>query len=222
MFPISHRYGARAIALGALTLLAACADEPTRPLAAPSRASTDGAAEVTLASANAVAPVVSQIAPAPRAKWTVMVYSPPTTTSLPAGVFDVDEMEEAVAELAKKAAARGAPPGADVQVVVQAEFSKQYLQQAGCKTPACVRLPSWNTTRFAITGRTAQDGVNGPTGPVQDLGANRDMTRPEELRDFVKWAKEVRPPSTTCSCCGTTAAATRASSPTRGAPATAS
>jgi hypothetical protein len=174
----------------ALLALAACADAPTAPAraAAPNDLRLDEGATETAPTA--------EIAPAAPAKWTVMVYLAADNNLAPAGVADVDEMEAGVAALARAAAARGVPAGSDVQVVVQAEFSKQYLQQAGCATPACVRLPSWNTVRFAVTGRDSAAIAareHGPVGPVQDLGANRDMTRPEELRDFVAWAKRVRP-----------------------------
>jgi hypothetical protein len=187
------RTGARltAFALGAaLVALAACADAPT----APARATMPNGPRLDAADSAAS----GEIAPAAPAKWTVMVYLAADGDVGPAGVADVDEMEAGVAALATAAAARGAAPGSDVQVVVETEFGKQYLQQAGCATPACVRLPSANTVRFAVAGRDVAGGdgeadEHGPVGPVQDLGANRDMSRPEELREFVAWAKRVRP-----------------------------
>jgi hypothetical protein len=107
------------------------------------------------------------------------------------GVTDLGEMENAVA----KAIELRTPgvPGKDIKVVVEAEFSRQYLAQAGCGEPRCVNLKNWNTFRYVVAGRPAGTQGYGPAGEVLDLGANRDMTRPEELREFVQWAKTDHP-----------------------------
>ena len=175
-----------------LVLLGACADEPTSPrLASPRRdAAPDSVlgavADSTLGSAS------TAITPAPRARWTVMVYLAADNNLAPAAVADLDELEAGVAALRDTTDTAAAPA---VQVVVQGELSQTYMRRAGCADPSCVGLPSWNTFRYAVAGRAVPDSAphHGPTGPVVDLGEDRDLTRPETLRDFVAWSKEMRP-----------------------------
>ena len=111
-------------------------------------------------------------------KWTVMVYLAADNNLAVAGVQDLDEMEAAGSD-------------ANVQVVVQAEFSQTHLKQAGCTTPACINRPNWNTFRYAIP-QAAGAGATGPNGAATDIG-NRDMTSAQELRDFISWAKQSYP-----------------------------
>ena len=109
-------------------------------------------------------------------EWTFMVYLAADNSLAVAGLQDVDEMEAA-----------GTDP--DVKVVVEMEFSRSYLQQAGCGLD-CLNLPNWNTFRYVITGDdTGQQGIN---GTAQDMGA-RNMADPNELTDFVSWAMQNHP-----------------------------
>lgn len=112
----------------------------------------------------------------PLAKWTLMVYLAADNSLALAGLQDIDEMEAA-----------GDDP--NVKVVVEVEFSQSQLQQNNCDL-ACVNLPNWNTYRYLVNGDDkAQQGVN---GPAVDIG-QRNMADPNELRDFVTWAKQTHP-----------------------------
>lgn len=111
-------------------------------------------------------------------EWTVMVYMAADNNLTVAGVQDLDEMENA---------------GIDnkVQVVVQAEFNREQLQQAGCSSAACINRPNYNTFRYAIT-QGGGSGTEGPDrGQVTEIGggSNVDMTNPNTLKDFIAWAK---------------------------------
>jgi hypothetical protein len=107
-----------------------------------------------------------------------MVYLAGDNSLAVQGILDLDEMEDA-----------GVDPR--VQVVVQAEFSPDVLQQYQC-TAACFNRPNFNTFRYAIT-QAGGSARNGPDrGPVTDLG-NVDMTDPNTLRAFVQWAKQNYP-----------------------------
>lgn len=109
-------------------------------------------------------------------KWTLMVYLAADNTLAQAGLQDINEMEAASAH-------------PDVNVVVEVEFSQNYMQQAGCDL-SCLNLPNWNTYRYLVTGTdTGHQGVN---GPAQDIGS-RNMADPTELRDFVEWTQQTYP-----------------------------
>ncbi|HXG43461.1 MAG TPA: clostripain-related cysteine peptidase [Gemmatimonadales bacterium] len=111
-------------------------------------------------------------------EWTVMVYIAADNSLAVQGIVDLDEMEDA-----------GVDPR--VQVVAQAEFSPDVLQQYQC-TAACFNRPNFNTFRYAIT-QPGGSATTGPDrGPVTDLG-NVDMTDPNTLRAFVQWARQNYP-----------------------------
>jgi hypothetical protein len=110
------------------------------------------------------------------ADWTVMVYMAADNSLATQGIFDIDEMEAA-----------GADP--DVNVVVQAEFSPDVLQQYQCDA-SCFNRPNFNTFRYAITG--AGSTVTGPNGSATDIG-NVDMTDPNQLKAFINYAKQNYP-----------------------------
>jgi hypothetical protein len=118
---------------------------------------------------------ISAIARLPR--WTVAVYMAADNSLAVDGVTDLDEMEAA-----------GLNP--DVQVVVQAEFSPDWLTNAGIAGPSEFNRPNYNTFRYVITGQGA--ATQGPNGITTDLG-NRVMTDPQDLRGFVEWAKQNLP-----------------------------
>ncbi len=115
-------------------------------------------------------------AAAGKARWTVMVYMAADNTLALAGVNDIDKME----------AAPGSP---DVQTVVQAEFSPSQFARANCGA-SCAHLPNFDTFRYRIAPGLPH--VKGPDGQVTTIG-NRDMTSPDQLREFVAWAKAAAP-----------------------------
>ncbi len=115
-------------------------------------------------------------------RWTVMVYMAADNTLAVAGILDIDEMEAAGFD-------------ADVQVLVQAEFSPTALAQAGCGDPSCFNRPNWNTFRYAYRGEGSES--YGPNGDATDIG-NRDMTDPAQLAEFVNWAKDEYPAEHYC------------------------
>ena len=115
-------------------------------------------------------------------RWTVMVYMAADNTLAVAGILDIDEMEAAGFD-------------ADVQLVVQAEFSPTALEQAGCGDPSCFNRPNWNTFRYAYAGTGSED--YGPNGSATDIG-NRDMTDPAQLTEFIAWAKTTYPAEHYC------------------------
>ena len=108
--------------------------------------------------------------------WTFLVYMAADNNLAISGIQDIDEMEAA-----------GYDP--EVQVVVQAEFSPDYLGLEGC-TAACFNRPNFNTFRYSFSGQGTN--VIGPNGPTTDLG-NRNMIDPAQLRDFVQWGKQNYP-----------------------------
>lgn len=118
---------------------------------------------------------------APRiSEWTVMVYLAGDNNLAVQGVADLNEME-----------ARGS--NRDVRTVVQAEYSPTWLrQQAGISSPSQLGLANWNTFRYEVPAAGTLPRKLGPDGPVTDIG-NRDMTRPQELRAFIEWAKSRAP-----------------------------
>jgi hypothetical protein len=128
---------------------------------------------------SAIAPVdfraTGRERPQPQLReWTVLVYLAADNSLAVEGVQDLDEMESALAD-------------DRVAVVTEAEFSPDQLQRAGCTTPACINRPNFNTFRYAVRG-----GGNrrvGVDGTVTDIG-NRDMTRSDELREFIQWGKQ--------------------------------
>jgi hypothetical protein len=128
-------------------------------------ASTDGASSLAFTA------FASQSGPA-LPEWTVMVYMAADNNLAIAGVKDIEEME-------------AAGPDPDVNVVVQAEFSPSEFAQRNCDA-SCAHLQNFNTFRYAITG--GHPSVTGPDGPVTDIG-NRNMVDPNELREFITWAK---------------------------------
>ncbi|HEU4564014.1 MAG TPA: clostripain-related cysteine peptidase, partial [Gemmatimonadaceae bacterium] len=111
-------------------------------------------------------------------KWTVLVYLAADNSLAIAGVQDIDEMEAAGSD-------------ANISVVVQAEFSPTQLQRAGCQTAGCINRPNWNTFRYAIPAAGGQSRP-GPDGAATDIG-NRDMTKAQELREFIEWGKQNYP-----------------------------
>jgi hypothetical protein len=115
-----------------------------------------------------------------RPKWAYLVYLAADNNLAADGVGDLDELEAA-----------GVSP--DVRVVVQAEFSKEWLGKAGCDESdpqSCINRANWNTFRYVVDGSGTTK--NGPNGQTQDLG-NVDMTDPAKLREFVLWAKQNYP-----------------------------
>jgi hypothetical protein len=114
--------------------------------------------------------------------WTFMVYMAADNTLAVPGINDIDEMEAAGFD-------------ADVQVVVQAEFSPTSLGQAGCDNPSCFNRPNWNTFRYGYNGVGA--AVNGPNGSATDIG-DRNMADPAQLGEFITWAKQNYAAEHTC------------------------
>jgi len=115
-----------------------------------------------------------------RPKWTYLVYLAADNNLAADGVGDLDELE-----------APGVIP--DVRVVVQAEFSREWLGKAGCDVndpQSCINRANWNTFRYVVDGTGTKK--TGPNGQTQDLG-NVDMTDPAKLREFVLWAKQNYP-----------------------------
>ncbi len=113
--------------------------------------------------------------PGGNAKWTIMVYMAADNNLAVAGIQDIDEMEAAGVD-------------ANVNVVVQAEFSPTELAQRNC-TAACFNRPNFNTFRYAVIGGAS---VTGPNGAATDIG-NRDMTDPAQLKEFIQFAKQNYP-----------------------------
>ena len=111
--------------------------------------------------------------------WTVMVYLAADNSLAAAGISDLDEMES-----------YGSSD--EVQVVVQAEFSPATLGQYGITSASTLRLPTWNTVRYAVPVGAAATNPFGPNGTATDVG-NRDMTSATELRGFVSWAAQQAP-----------------------------
>jgi len=108
-------------------------------------------------------------------EWTVMVYLAADNNLALAGYNDIAEMEAA-----------GNDP--KVKVVVEFEFSPSHFEQAGLDLVS-IDLPNWNTYRYLVNGDdNPQQGENGPT----DIG-RRNMADPDELREFVTWAKQTHP-----------------------------
>jgi hypothetical protein len=130
---------------------------------------------VAVASNTSAAAVFSGTATLP--PWTVMVFMAADNNLAQFGIEDLDEIEAAGST-------------SDVQVVVQAEFSPAYLQQAGCNA-SCFNRPNFNTFRYVVP-TTAGAGVPGPNGTVSDIG-NRNMTDPAQLREFITYAQSVAP-----------------------------
>jgi uncharacterized protein YjdB len=117
---------------------------------------------------------------APRlSEWTVMVYLAGDNNLAREGVIDLNEME-----------ARGS--NRDVRTVVQAEYSPAWLRSAGVVNPGQLGLANWNTFRYEVPSAGTFTSKVGPDGVVTDIG-NRDMTRPQELREFIEWAKSRAP-----------------------------
>lgn len=134
----------------------------------------DNALTATVQGASSITATLHATARLPR--WTYMVYMAADNNLAIAGVGDIDEMEAA-----------GVNP--EVQVVVQGEFNPQEFSLRGC-TAACAHLPNFNTFRYAVTG--AGTNVDGPNGTVTDIG-NRAMTDPNQLKEFVNWARTSYP-----------------------------
>lgn len=113
------------------------------------------------------------------AEWTVMVFLAADNNLALPGVLDLDEME-----------VRGSTPS--VKVVVQAEYSASWLRDAGVTTPTQINRPNWNTFRYVVPAAGSLPAVPGPNGTATDIG-DRDMTNPQELRNFIDWAKQTAP-----------------------------
>ena len=113
------------------------------------------------------------------AEWTVMVFLAGDNSLAKHAVDDIDEMESVGSTR-------------EVQVVVQAEWSSGVLQQAGIASPSAVNRPNWNTFRYSVPAAGSAPAVRGVNGAAVDIG-NRDMTSPQELREFVAWARETAP-----------------------------
>ncbi len=113
------------------------------------------------------------------AEWTVMVFLAADNNLALPGVQDLDEME-----------VRGSTPG--VKVVVQAEYSPSWLKDYGVTSPTQINRPNWSTFRYVVPTAGAYPTVYGPNGPATDIG-DRDMTSPQELRNFIDWAKQTAP-----------------------------
>lgn len=113
--------------------------------------------------------------PPGNAKWTIMVYMAADNNLAVSGIQDIDEMEAAGVD-------------ANVNVVVQAEFSPTELAQYNCNA-SCFNRPNFNTFRYTVTGGAS---VIGPNGAATDIG-NRDMTDPAQLHEFIQFAKQNYP-----------------------------
>jgi hypothetical protein len=122
------------------------------------------------------APVCNAGPPAPK-KWTVMVYMAADNNLAYQGLLDLDEMEA------------GGGSDANVNVVVQAEFNADELEQYGITAPRQFNRPNYNTFRYAVPSGSRRLG---PDGSATDIG-NRDMTAPAELSGFISWAKQSYP-----------------------------
>jgi hypothetical protein len=153
-----------------------------------SSSQTDGNGEArvtwTLGSVNGVQSVTASVGTLPSvtfearatAFYTVLVYMAADNNLAVAGLKDIEEMEQVGSS-------------DSVQVVVQAEFSPEYLGRAGCASPACYNRPNHNTFRFRV-GKGSQK--LGPDTPAEDVG-NRNMTLGSELADFIQWGKKTYP-----------------------------
>ncbi|HOS96485.1 MAG TPA: clostripain-related cysteine peptidase [Deltaproteobacteria bacterium] len=102
---------------------------------------------------------------APEARWTVMVYMAGDSDISGAAFSDINEMEQVGST-------------ADVNVVVQVEFSNQL-------TP----LYPWDTLR----GRVTRDDDPYSIGSDLTRMANLDMTAPGTLSGFIQWAAGTYP-----------------------------
>ncbi|MGQ0646437.1 MAG: clostripain-related cysteine peptidase [Gemmatimonadaceae bacterium] len=111
--------------------------------------------------------------------WTVMVFLAGDNNLAKPGIDDLDEMEEIGSSSTMK-------------VVVQAEYSGEWLRENGITSPAQVGRPNWNTFRYVLPARGTAAPRLGPNGTVEDIG-NRDMTSPAQLREFIAWAKQTAP-----------------------------
>ncbi|EFK97297.1 peptidase C11, clostripain [sediment metagenome] len=110
-------------------------------------------------------------------KWTVMVYLAADNNLAYQGLLDLDEMEA------------GGGSNQNVQIVVQAEYNPDELEQCQITSPQAFNRPNYNTFRYAVVSGSQRLG---PDGSASDLG-NRDMTSPAELKEFVTWAKQAYP-----------------------------
>lgn len=135
--------------------------------------SVNGTQTVT-ASAGTLPPVTFEARAT--AFYTLLVYMAADNDLAVSGLQDIEEMERVGSS-------------DSVQVVVQAEFSPEYLGRAGCASPSCYKRPNHNTFRFRV-GRGSQG--YGPDTPTQDIG-NRNMTLGSELAEFIRWGKQNYP-----------------------------
>lgn len=133
-----------------------------------------GGAQSASATVGSIAPVTFQATAI--AYYTMLVYMAADNDLAVAGLKDIEEMEQIGSS-------------DSVHVVVQAEFSPEYLARAGCASAACYNRPNHNTFRFRV-GTGSQ--VGGPDTPVEDMG-NRNMTLGSELADFIRWGKQNYP-----------------------------
>lgn len=98
------------------------------------------------------------------ASWTYMVYMAADNNLWSAGIADVNEMEVV-----------GSTD--DVNIVIQAEFSRYYPKNAPGHT---------------LRGRiTADEGID-ITSPLVDIG-ERDMADADTLKEFIEWASRTYP-----------------------------
>lgn len=138
--------------------------------------STRGPQALTAAVASNATVSTTAAATARYPYWSVLVYMAADNNLTVPGIDDIDEIE-------------AAPRTAEVQVVVQAEFSPTQLRQYGCGA-SCINRPNLNTFRYpvTVTGSTRF----GPDGPAADLG-NLNMASPETLRAFLEWGRANSP-----------------------------
>jgi hypothetical protein len=106
----------------------------------------------------------------------MMVYLAADNNLAADGYLDIEEMEAA-----------GYDP--EVQVVMQAEFSAEYMSQRGF-TPGSIGLEDWKTFRYAVGDDTRGVGID---GEVTYSSAAVDMSNPASLVDFVQWAQSTYP-----------------------------
>ncbi len=112
------------------------------------------------------------------AKYTVMVYAAGDNSLSWALLNDLEEME-------------AVGSSESVNIVLQTEYSPEYIGNNNDCGSECFNRPNFNTFRYHVQ-KTEQGAPLGPDGEVNDIG-NRDMTSPDELTEFIQWSKEKYP-----------------------------
>lgn len=104
-------------------------------------------------------------APSPQGSWTCMVYMAADNNLSDAGMGDINEMERAGSS-------------DDVNIVVQAEFSSDYTEDAPAGT---------------VRGRIVRDDDTRGIGSGLTGIGDRDMSDPDTLTEFIRWAAQSYP-----------------------------